>query len=1155
MFQLYTGNKLEDLSVLLAKILSVSPPKNVFQSECILVQTPGMAQWLNIRLAELMTVSAGVDFPLPSSFVWRVFQSALDDIPAQSAFNKPYLTWRLMRILERFEDNDAFSDLSNYLAEDGSQVRRYQLCATVADIYDQYLVYRPDWISAWESNQEDSLPLKLREKFEAQPWQAILWRELMADISHDGMSLYHRANLLEALADMTKSQPRPSSVPERIFIFGVSSLPPNTLNALQVLANSGWIEMHLFLQNPCRFYWGDVVDKHFVGRAIKRQTLKPGMQTNMLHLDANPLLASWGRLGRDYIAQLQDVADAELEIFDDYLLDGLDENQISLLHRVQQDVFTMENHGAKEERELVATAEYRHTVAASDRSVQVHVCHSPLREVEVLHDQLLALFETNPDLTPKDVIVMLPDVNRYSPYVKAVFSQKVFQNAGGHRASGSSIAQPQNRIGQSIPFVLIDQSGGLENPVVDAFLYLLGLGDSRFTLSELISILEVPAVMAKFDLTVEELERVRQWATEVGVRWGLTEETATQHDLPKQTIHTWHHGLKRMLLGYSVGHDHIWQDILSYGDIEGLEASIAGKLADFLDKLQASATHFSQSQSPEGWISTLNALLADYFELTDEDPFRSLFTRHLNTLQEEWQGANFHDDIEFPVIREVLAPRLQESSGSHRFLAGRVNFCTLMPMRSVPFKVICVLGMNEGDYPRNAVPMGFDLMVGDYRSGDRSPREDDKYLFLEALMSARDTFYLSYVGRSVQDNSEKNPSIILSELVEYIGQSCTLERDRLKEPDVSTQNMVSHVVTEHPLQPFNADYYSASPLLTDNESLFSYNEQWLPLFYLENVYGEKFDSFSFEPLTDYDGDLSELDVDELRRFFRHPARYFTQKRLRAYLSFNEEDELEDEPFALTGLSGYQIKVELLEAMLKDEEAELIARLPFTGNLPSGSMGKVAFDEVVQQCRGLSEAVKSHGVEALPDQEVDLTLTTEAGTSRITGWLPMTNATMRVSYRLGDLTANQKIVHWLEHLLLSAQGTPKRHVFVNDVKGKVKTLEFSAVTPDDAQLQLQIMLTLLNNGLRMPQLLPAKSSDAWCASYLNKKALECEETAFSKSLETYQELDDEYHSVEVSDPYWQRFYPNLSAHRAAFEQNVRAIWLPLHHHLKPLEDKA
>lgn len=315
MFRLYTGNRLEDLAVLLAKILAVSPPDNPFDDEHILVQNPGMAQWLKMRLAESHSISAGLTFPLPSTFVWHTFKQALSDIPSQSEFNKPFLVWRLMRILDARLAEPEFAALAWYLSEDDSQVRRFQLCSSIADIYDQYLVYRPDWIAAWEANHVDD-PF-LQQHFSEQPWQAILWRDLVSDISQQGASLYHRGNLIEALTEACASGSRPSGVPERIFIFGVSSLPPNTLESLRVLADSGWIEVHLFLQNPCRFYWGDVVDKHYLGREIKRQNVKPGLRLDALHLDANPLLASWGRLGRDYIGQLQDIANDELDVFED----------------------------------------------------------------------------------------------------------------------------------------------------------------------------------------------------------------------------------------------------------------------------------------------------------------------------------------------------------------------------------------------------------------------------------------------------------------------------------------------------------------------------------------------------------------------------------------------------------------------------------------------------------------------------------------------------------------------------------------------------------------------------------------------------------------------------------------------------------------------
>ncbi|WP_394182478.1 exodeoxyribonuclease V subunit gamma [Marinomonas posidonica] len=1117
MFRLYTGNRLEDLAVLLAKILAVSPPKNPFDDEHILVQNPGMAQWLKMRLAESHSISAGLTFPLPSTFVWRTFKQALADIPSQSEFNKPFLVWRLMRILDARLAEPEFAALAWYLSEDDSQVRRFQLCSSIADIYDQYLVYRPDWIAAWEANHvEDSF---LQQHFSEQPWQAILWRDLVSDISQQGASLYHRGNLIEALTEACASGVRPSGVPERIFIFGVSSLPPNTLESLRVLADSGWIEVHLFLQNPCRFYWGDVVDKHYLGREIKRQNVKPGLRLEALHLDANPLLASWGRLGRDYIGQLQDIANDELDVFEDYQT----ADHSGLLQWVQQDVFTLENHGAQQETDIhLSNSRYRHPITADDQSVRVHVCHSPLREVEVLHDQLLDMFERDPQLTPKDIIVMLPDVNTYSPFVRAVFGQ-----AEGRK---------------HIPFALIDQSGGMENPIVEAYLYLLGLGESRFTLSELISVLEVPVVMARFDLSAHELDRIRQWSVEVGIRWGLDERTAQQHNLPKQASHTWLNGVRRMLLGYAMGHDHIWQETLSYGDVEGLEAAVAGKLAEFLALIHQAQESLQQPLQPSGWVQTLYALADDFFLLEEQDTFRELLSNQLDALMSEWQHAQFDDVLDQLVIRQLLAPRLQESQGSQRFLAGRVNFCTLMPMRSVPFKVICVLGLNEGDYPRSVAPMGFDLMVGHYRSGDRSRREDDKYLFLEALMSAREVFYLSYVGRSIQDNSEKNPSILLSELLEYLGQSCVFDEDQDLAPDKAQQAFLQKVVTEHPLQPFNRLYYQTSKSPT---AFYSFNQHWLPALMTKKQDVER----DVSPLATFEQGAATLALDEIVRFMSHPTRYFTQRRLKAYLSLKEEQELEDEPFTLDGLTGYQLKEALLGAMLNGEEQTFLQRLVLTGVMPYGAFGRLSLAQSQQQCRQLYQVLQGYDLATLPPLEVNLPL----GALTLQTWLDMPTATTRLSYRMGDVSANQKMRFWIEHLALCAQGTARQHHLINLLKtGKLLEHEFAILPPNEAQAHLLELTTLLQSGLSQPLPLPAKSADAWCKSYCASKTAEDQDAAWEQALKTYQESSSAFTSSEVEDAYWQRYFPDLTAHKAHFVSLCEQVWLPMHRHLEQAE---
>jgi exodeoxyribonuclease V gamma subunit len=1145
MFQLYTGNRLEDLAVLLAKILAISPPENPFDDECILVQNPGMAQWLKMFLAQSHSIAAGLVFPLPSTFVWQTFSQALDDIPAQSEFNKPFLVWRLMRLLDSRLGDDEFQALSWYLEEDDSQVRRFQLCSSIADIYDQYLVYRPDWIKIWEAGGAfgKGTDKVLEALFEQQPWQAILWRDLVADVSEQGTSLYHRGNLIEALQDAAQSSTRPVGVPERIFIFGVSSLPPNTLESLRVLAASGWIDVHLFLQNPCRFYWGDVVDKHYLGREIKRQTLKLGLSTDTLHLDANPLLASWGRLGRDYIAQLQEMADSELEVFENYQT----QQSSGLLQWVQQDVLTLENHGSQEERDsTIDSAEYRHRIAVDDQSIRVHLCHSPLREVEVLHDQLLQMFEQTPSLTPKDIIVMLPDVNAYSPFVKAVFGG--VKSSGTEKTSGGS-RQAQSR--KRIPFALIDQSGGMENPIVDAYLYLLGLAESRFTLSELISVLEVPAVLARFELTSDELERIRQWSTEVGVRWGLDGHTAEQHDLPMQESHTWLNGVRRMLLGYAMGHDHIWQGTLSYGDVEGLEASVAGKLAEFLVAINDAQARLMQSLSPKEWISTLYYLSEQFFLVDEDDGFPALLSKQLDALTLQWQQAHFDAPLDQQVLRQLLSPLLQESQGGQRFLAGRVNFCTLMPMRSVPFKVICVLGLNEGDYPRSVAPMGFDLMVGQYRSGDRSRREDDKYLFLEALMSARDCFYISYVGHSIQDNSDKNPSILVSELLEYIGQSCVFEGDHALAPDDAQSALLNTLIVEHPLQPFNPAYYCSHDKQDEvtnhfDKRLYSYDEQWLPALLSAKVEEEP---QGFKALDGLEQSRFDMALDELSRFITHPARYFTQRRLKAYLNLKEEDEQEDEPFALDGLAGYQLRESLLQAMLKGDEVPFVERLSLMGALPYGALGRLSLQQSQGQCRQLLTVLQSYALEECEPIEVNLLL----GSLVLQAWLDLPTATTRLSYRIGELSAHQKMQAWIEHLALCAQGTPKQHHLINLTKmGKLLQHSFILISPKEAIEHLTNMLALLQLGLCQPIALPAKSADAWCKSYCSSKAEEDADIAWEQALKIYQENSSMFTRSEVDDAYWQRYYADLTDQKDTFVRLCEQIWLPMHRHLEVME---
>ena len=618
MFTLYHSNQLDLLKELLVSRIRQAPLAHPFEREQILVQSPGMAQWLKLELAKAFGIAANIDFPLPASFIWEMFTQVLADVPRQSPYNKGTMSWQLMTILPALLDRPAFAPLAAYLggddadpAKDPEQVRLWQLCQKVADLFDQYLVYRPDWIARWEQGEGLSQELA---GVSGQDWQPELWRELVARTLALSPSGYHRANLYEEfIHELERTATLPGKLPQRVFVFGISALPPRYVEALLALGSRPEVEVHLFVTNPCRYYWGDLLDRKTLARLENK--LKPGTDIETLQGPANPLLASMGKLGRDYLHQLMELEVPQIEAFVD--IDELDgKGNIKLLQAIQKDVLELAERGAGQ-FDLDAS-HHKSPLDPADGSLQIHACHGPMRELEVLHDRLLALFEQDKSLTPKDVVVMMPDVNSYGPYIQAVFGAR----------------------GQ-IPFAVSDRAASQESPLLQSFLALLRLPNARFGAGELLAILE-----------------------------------------PPMSGNSWLFGLRRMLLGFAMGDGEPVAGILPYADIEGQQGLALGKLAWFVDSLAEFLPRLQQAQPLGEWVACLNALL-ERFYLADEDEERQL--QLIRSQLADWLAqlgeARFEQPISADLLQDYLGSVLGESRSCQRFLAGQVNFCTLMPMR------------------------------------------------------------------------------------------------------------------------------------------------------------------------------------------------------------------------------------------------------------------------------------------------------------------------------------------------------------------------------------------------------------------------------------------------------------------------------------------
>lgn len=1046
MLRVYHSNRLDVLEEIMEFIVERQPLANPFEPEMVLVQSVGMSQWLQMTLAQRFSIAANVEFPLPSSFIWEMFVRVLPGIPKESAFSKSSMTWKLMGLLPVCLEKPEFETLRLYLAEDSDDRKLFQLASRVADLFDQYLVYRPQWLLSWEAGEE------VAGLSDVQHWQATLWRELNALTDRLGQPRWHRANLYSRFIHaLETAETCPPGLPSRIFICGISALPPVYLHALQALGRH--IDVHLLFTNPCRYYWGDIKDSAFLARLMSKQRrkhnaphslalFKENADVSRLFSDdgvqdvGNPLLASWGKLGRDYSFLLSELERVEeVDVFVDVPADNL-------LHRLQGDLLELQDSEVAGLTEAeFERSDNKRLLATDDRSVTVHVCHSPQREVEVLHDRLLAMLDEDPTLTPRDIIVMVADIDSYSPFIQAVFGS----------------VNDERRL----PFAISDRRARQAHPAIQAFISLLGLPDSRFISEDVLALLEVPALAARFDIDEEGLRYLRQWVSESGVRWGLDDSNVRDMDLPVTGQHTWRFGLMRMLLGYAMQSEAgEWQAVLPYDESSGLIAALVGHLADLLAELNRWRTELAQPRALDEWLAVCRQML-DAFFLPDADTEAALAL-----VEQQWQTvisqgleADYRTTVPLRLLRDELASRLDQERISQRFLAGPINFCTLMPMRSIPFRVVCLLGMNDGVYPRVLPPLGFDLMSEKPVRGDRSRRDDDRYLFLEALISAQQCLWISYIGRSVQDNSEKFPSVLVEELVNYIAHSHYLAGDEACNSDESARRVLRHIICEHPRTPFDAARF------TPRAEFQSYAREWLPA---ASEQGEAHPDF-IQPLSELP--VEEVSFEQLQRFWRHPVRAFFQMRLR--VNFTQEDtELPDaEPFTLDSLNRFRMNQQLLNTLVREQDPQtLYRRYRAAGELPYGAFGDIWWDAQRDEMQELAHKVLAA---RQPGENREINLLLDG--VRLTGWLNDVQPDGLLRWRPSLLRVPHGLQLWLEHLVYCASGGSGDSRLFGRRDG---VWHFPALERDEAQALLSEMIKGYRQGLSEPLILLPDSGGAW-----------------------------------------------------------------------------
>lgn len=930
MLHVHRSERADGLVHALGELLS-EPLADPFAPEAIAVPTRGMERWLTQRMSGVLGATPGradgicanVAFPSPRRLVGDAVAAASGIEPEGDPWLVEHAVWPLLDVVESSLGEPWLRSLGAHLGADGDEPddsrrsRRLSAVRHIADLFDRYALHRPAMVLGWARSEDtDATGRALPDDA---LWQAELWRRL-----RDRIGIAGPAERLEEASARLRADPDVVDLPPRLSLFGLTRLPAGRLAVLRALAEHR--DVHLFLLHPSPVLWQEI--------ATARAPLAPIVRRAddvTATLPANSLLASWGQDAREL--QLV-VARAEDDHADHH--HAVQAPGETLLARVQADVRADR---AAPGEPLPGGDDARPLLDRGDRSVQVHACHGRARQVEVARDAILHLLQDDPSLEPRDVIVMCPDIETFAPLIHATFGVGALHDDDDPTAAPVDTGLPDLRVR------LADRALRQTNPVLGVVAHLLDLTGARLTASQVLDLADREPVRRRFGFDDDDLTRIQGWIADSGIRWGLDAAHRAPYKLDSLAAGTWRAGLDRVLLGVAMTEEgnRLFEGVLPIDDVESGAIDLAGRFAELVDRLGAALDSLSGAHTVAAWA---NAIAEATDMLTTTSPRdtwqRAELQRLLDDVVEHARAGGRADTTSLlpGEVRALFAERLQGRPTRANFRTGRLTICTLVPMRSVPHRVVCLLGLDDGAFPRKAHRDGDDLMLADPHVGDRDTRTEDRQMLLDALLAATDRLIVTYTGNDERTNVPRPPAVPVGELLDVVDRTVRCK---------SGEQARERVVVRHPLQPFDPRNFDPGRVVPKRPWSFDR----VALSGARAIVGPRAGDAPFlhAPLASAAGPVVELDG--LVKFAERPVRAFLRQRLGISVAEYDEDVADALPVELDGLGMWAVGQRLVDGVLGGAELDAcIAAEVARGTLPPGELSQ----EVVRRVRPTVQAI-------------------------------------------------------------------------------------------------------------------------------------------------------------------------------------------------------
>ncbi|HZI97314.1 MAG TPA: exodeoxyribonuclease V subunit gamma, partial [Actinomycetales bacterium] len=729
------------------------------------------------------------------------------------------------------------------------------------------------------------------------------------------------------------------------------------------------------------------------------------------------------------------------------------------------------------------------TLDERDRSVQVHACHGRARQVEVLREVLVGLFADDQSLEPRDVLVMCPDVEVFAPLISATFGLAPDDEEATHDVHP----------GHRLRVRLADRSLRQTNPVLSLLAQLLSLADSRVTASEVLDLAASEPVRRRFSCDDDDLDRLRDWAVTAGARWGEDRDRRARFGLGAVGQNTWDAALDRILLGVAMEEeDQRWiGSALPLDDVGSTDVDLAGRLAELLARLTDVLQSLDGTAPIDTWVDALDRALDLLADVRPSDGWQLVQARRvLGDVRTTGEGHD-RSDLRLPDVRALLAGRLEGRPTRANFRTGHLTLCSLVPMRSVPHRVVCLLGMDDGVFPRGASTDGDDVLLRDPLVGERDRRSEDRQLFLDAVLAARDHLVVLHTGADERTGAVRPPAVPVGELLDALDRTAHTADGRPAR---------AQVVVRHPLQPFDERNFTLpEPFSFDSTALAG----------ALAARGEREGDAPFLPgPLPAEPPAEVVALDDLVRFLEHPVKEFLRRRLGVVLSSEDDDVSDRLPLQLDALEGWAVGERLLTARLAGADAGAsVDEERRRGLVPPKGLGGVVVAEAAERVEQLMTAVVPlRGGQA---QAVDVVVGLSGGRG-LAGTVTGVHGHRVVRATYSRLGPKHRLRAWVQLLALGATepGTSWEAVTIGRGPGRRPTARLSVLTCPDAGTGRDLLAQLVDlrdRGMCEPLPMAVGASCAYAASCVAGDAAAQALDAAAKAWSPF-EAADEHHTA-------------------------------------------